>query len=60
MPTIDQLDAALAASDADEIPISQGGTAVLVATHDYQIIRAFPSRIIKCDNGKVLEDVQIA
>jgi len=40
--------------------ISQGGTAVLVATHDYQIIRAFPSRIIKCDNGKVLEDVQIA
>jgi len=40
--------------------ISQGGTAVLVATHDYQIIRAFPSRIIKCENGKVLEDVQIA
>jgi cell division transport system ATP-binding protein len=40
--------------------ISQSGTAVLVATHDYQIIRAFPSRIIKCDNGKVLEDVQIA
>jgi cell division transport system ATP-binding protein len=40
--------------------ISQNGTAVLVATHDYQIIRAFPSRIIKCDNGKVLEDVQIA
>ena len=39
--------------------ISQSGTAVLVATHDYQIIRAFPSRIIKCDNGKVLEDVQI-
>ena len=27
MPTIDQLDAALATTDADEIPISQGGTA---------------------------------
>src|ERR1700712_2678106 len=40
--------------------ISQSGTAVLVATHDYHIIRAFPSRIIKCENGKVLEDVQIA
>ncbi len=39
--------------------ISQNGTAVLVATHDYQIIRQFPSRIIKCDNGKVLEDAQI-
>jgi cell division transport system ATP-binding protein len=40
--------------------ISQGGTAVLVATHDYHIIRTFPSRIIKCENGKVLEDAQIA
>jgi cell division transport system ATP-binding protein len=40
--------------------ISQMGTAVLVATHDYHIIRTFPSRIIKCENGKVLEDVKIA
>src|ERR1700742_3850445 len=40
--------------------ISLSGTAVLVATHDYHIIRTFPSRIIKCENGKVLEDVKIA
>jgi len=40
--------------------ISQSGTAVLIATHDYHIIRTFPSRIIKCDNGRVLEDVKIA
>jgi cell division transport system ATP-binding protein len=40
--------------------ISQSGTAVIVATHDYHIIRTFPSRIIKCDSGKVLEDVKIA
>ncbi|MFB9841799.1 cell division ATP-binding protein FtsE [Mucilaginibacter ginsenosidivorans] len=41
--------------------ISQSSsTAVLVATHDYHIIRTFPSRIIKCESGKVLEDVQIA
>jgi len=40
--------------------ISLSGTAVLVATHDYHIIRTFPSRIIKCENGKVLEDAQIA
>jgi cell division transport system ATP-binding protein len=40
--------------------ISSSGTAVLIATHDYHIIRAFPSRIIKCENGKVLEDVQIS
>ncbi|MEO6522291.1 MAG: ATP-binding cassette domain-containing protein [Mucilaginibacter sp.] len=40
--------------------IANNGTAVLVATHDYHIIRQFPSRIIKCENGKVLEDAQIA
>ena len=40
--------------------ISQSGTSVLVATHDYHIIRTFPSRIIKCENSKVLEDVTIA
>lgn len=39
--------------------ISQSGTAVLIATHDYHIIRTFPSRIIKCENGKVLEDAVI-
>src|SRR6476661_8301182 len=36
--------------------ISQSGTAVLMATHDYHIIRTFPSRIIKCEGGKVHED----
>jgi cell division transport system ATP-binding protein len=40
--------------------ISLSGTSVLVATHDYHIIRTFPSRIIKCDGGKILEDVKIA
>ncbi|RYG15821.1 MAG: ATP-binding cassette domain-containing protein [Chitinophagaceae bacterium] len=40
--------------------ISQSGTAVLMATHDYHIIRTFPSRIIKCEGGVIHEDVQIA
>lgn len=39
--------------------ISQSGTAVLMATHDYHIIRTFPSRIIKCEGGIVHEDAQI-
>lgn len=39
--------------------ISLSGTAVLMATHDYQLIRSFPSRIIKCENGLVHEDVKI-
>lgn len=40
--------------------ISQSGTAVLMATHDYHIIRTFPSRIIKCESGVMHEDAQIA
>src|SRR5687768_874977 len=39
--------------------ISQSGTAVLMASHDYHIIRTFPSRIIKCEGGIVHEDAQI-
>jgi cell division transport system ATP-binding protein len=39
--------------------ISQSGTAVLMASHDYHIIRTFPSRIIKCEGGMVHEDVKI-
>ena len=39
--------------------ISQSGTAVLMATHDYHIIRTFPSHIIKCENGIVNNDAQI-
>ncbi|TZF83850.1 ATP-binding cassette domain-containing protein [Pedobacter sp. BS3] len=40
--------------------ISSSGTAVLMATHDYHIIRTFPSRIIKCENGQVHEDAKIS
>ena len=39
--------------------ISQYGTSVLMATHDYHIIRTFPSRIIKCEDGIVHEDAKI-
>lgn len=39
--------------------ISVAGTAVLMASHDYHIIRTFPSRIIKCEGGLVHEDVKI-
>lgn len=40
--------------------ISQSGTAVLMASHDYHIIQKFPSRIIKCEGGHVHEDVTIS
>ncbi len=42
------------------LQISQMGTAVIMATHDYHIIRTFPSRIIKCENGIVHQDATIS
>lgn len=35
--------------------INKSGTAVLMATHSYGLIRKFPSRVLKCENGKVFD-----
>jgi len=32
-------------------------TAILVATHDYRIIENFPARIIRCIQGRIVEEV---
>lgn len=34
--------------------ISEAGQAVLMATHNYNLIHKFPSRIIKCEEGSVI------
>jgi cell division transport system ATP-binding protein len=34
----------------------ENDTAVLFATHDYRIIENFPARIIRCINGKVIDE----
>lgn len=39
--------------------IANAGTAVLMATHDYQIIRNMPSRIIKTADGSLHDNVSI-
>jgi cell division transport system ATP-binding protein len=39
--------------------ISQTGTAVVLATHDYHIIRTHPARILNCANGQVQEKATI-
>jgi cell division transport system ATP-binding protein len=39
------------------LTISRDGTSVLMATHDYRMIEKFPSRIIKCENGRIVEDL---
>lgn len=35
--------------------INRSGTAVLMATHSYGLIRKFPNRVLKCEDGKVLD-----
>ena len=29
--------------------------AVLMATHDYALIKKFPAKTLRCENGKVIE-----
>lgn len=33
--------------------ISESGKSVLIATHNYSLIKKYPSRILKCEEGKV-------
>ena len=35
--------------------INKSGTAVLMATHSYGLIRKFPGRILKCESGALLD-----
>lgn len=37
------------------LDISAKGKAILMATHNYNLILKYPSRIIKCDDGKVID-----
>ena len=37
------------------LAISRSGTAILMATHNYQLIEQHPARLIKVENGKVWE-----
>lgn len=37
------------------LEISRKGRSVLMATHNYSLIDRFPARILRCENGKLLE-----
>ncbi|MBI9067216.1 MAG: ATP-binding cassette domain-containing protein [Salinivirgaceae bacterium] len=37
------------------IDISKNGRAVIIATHDYNLLNKFPARIIECKDGKLIE-----
>jgi cell division transport system ATP-binding protein len=38
--------------------INNSGTAVLMATHSYGLIKKFPARVLKCAEGKVFDSAQ--
>jgi len=38
--------------------INKRGTAILMATHSYGLIKKFPTRILKCEEGKVLDSAK--
>jgi cell division transport system ATP-binding protein len=35
--------------------ISESGRAVLMASHNYTLLKKFPARTLKCDDGKLAE-----
>jgi cell division transport system ATP-binding protein len=35
--------------------ISRNGRAVIMATHNYSFLKKFPSRIMKCEKGFLIE-----
>lgn len=35
--------------------ISKGGTAIIMATHDMEVVKNYPGRVIKCDEGLITE-----
>jgi len=35
--------------------INKSGTAILMATHSYGLIKRFPARVLKCEEGKILD-----
>jgi cell division transport system ATP-binding protein len=37
------------------VDISKSGTAVFIATHDYSLFRRFPSRTVRCEDGRLIE-----
>jgi cell division transport system ATP-binding protein len=37
------------------VEISKTGRAVLIATHDYNMLNKFPSRIVECNDSKIIE-----
>lgn len=37
--------------------ISEGGKAVVMATHNYTLMDSFPGRVLKCEQGTLIQDI---
>lgn len=42
------------------LDISKAGRAVFMATHNFSLIKKFPSRTVKCESGKLVESPQMS
>jgi cell division transport system ATP-binding protein len=40
--------------------ISDSGRAVLMATHNYTLLKKYPARTFKCEDGKLIETAESA
>ncbi|MEP5611981.1 MAG: ATP-binding cassette domain-containing protein [Cyclobacteriaceae bacterium] len=38
--------------------INNSGTAILMATHNHKFLESFPHRVLKCEDGKILDSVE--
>ena len=39
------------------VDISKSGRAVVMATHNYELLKKYPARILKCDTGKIYDSL---
>ncbi|KYG71301.1 cell division transport system ATP-binding protein [Roseivirga ehrenbergii] len=39
--------------------INKGGTSILMATHDYNLIKNYPKRVLKCEKGSILDSNEV-
>ena len=41
------------------LEINKSGTAILMATHNHRFIEKFPARVLKCEQGKILDSEKV-
>ncbi|MDL2283055.1 ATP-binding cassette domain-containing protein [Odoribacter sp. OttesenSCG-928-G04] len=40
--------------------ICDAGKTVIIATHQYDLIEKFPGRVLRCENGNIVEDMELS